>query len=713
MGDARGISCLQMNGNVAENGRIWISRFRNFLCTTKLERKPENVRCAQLLHYIGEDGYRIYKTFKFEDEEVDKLEILIKKFENHFLPKENLSYERYTFFNLRQKHGQSIEQFMTTLKKQAIKCKFEKLHDTLVKCMIMTGVSNSKIREKLLQDDEITLDEVIKLCLTVKKAKEQTSIINNGNSNPVATEESNEVDAVQHHKKGQYNNYNKYKNNHSKNYKNSQKSIDKNNKRMIKNCIKCNKTHEINNCPAFGKVCNKCKLKNHFANACRSKKVNVISEECNDILYVSSIDNDNQTSWTADLDINKMNLKFKIDTGASCNILPMHYLKQLNINKNKLKKTNVKLTSYTNNKLKIIGTIEVNCKKGNQMYENVQFHVVGTNTQAILGLTSSVEMNFVRRVDHLTENGNINLEYDKVIENYKEIFNGIGCLKVDPCKIQLKENSKPIVHPTRLVPLALLAQLKQTLNTLIDNNIFERVEGPSEWVNALVLVKKSSGVLRVCLDPKDFNLAIKREYCNIPTFEEITSELKWSTYFSTLDANNGFYQIKLDESSTHLFTFGTPFGRFKFLRLPYGIVNGSEIFHDRFSKIFKKKGTEVYIDDILIHGKDKEEHDRRLRDVLETAKKRGVKFNYSKCQFGKNKLKFMGHIITNKAILPDNNKTEAITNMPSPTNKKELQRVLGVLNYVSKFIPNFSIETTPLRELLKNNVHFESTEDFP
>lgn len=111
MGDARGISPMRMTGNVAENWQIWRSRFENYLKASEVIKKPQETQCAQL-HYIGKEGLKINKTFTLTKSEMDKLLILVQKFEAHFLPKENLTYERYIFFTMRQKSRQDLEQFM-------------------------------------------------------------------------------------------------------------------------------------------------------------------------------------------------------------------------------------------------------------------------------------------------------------------------------------------------------------------------------------------------------------------------------------------------------------------------------------------------------------------------------------------------------------------------------------------------------------------------
>lgn len=109
--------------------------------------------------------------------------------------------------------------------------------------------------------------------------------------------------------------------------------------------------------------------------------------------------------------------------------------------------------------------------------------------------------------------------------------------------------------------------------------VIKKVEEPTVWVNSVVSTKKKNGDLRVCMDPKDLNEDIKREHSQIPKREEITSQMAGAKYFTKLNASQGSWQTKLDESSTKYCTFDTPFGRYCFLRLPFGIISASEIFH--------------------------------------------------------------------------------------------------------------------------------------
>ena len=124
------------------------------------------------------------------------------------------------------------------------------------------------------------------------------------------------------------------------------------------------------------------------------------------------------------------------------------------------------------------------------------------------------------------------------------------------------------------MPHRLRDQLKTVLDKMVEDGIIEAVTVPTEWVSPLVLVMKPGGKIRICLDPSSLNEAIKREHYAIPTADEIFARLHGSTYFSTLDATSGFLQMKLDEESSYKTTFASPYGRYRYLRLPFGIKIG-------------------------------------------------------------------------------------------------------------------------------------------
>ena len=293
---------------------------------------------------------------------------------------------------------------------------------------------------------------------------------------------------------------------------------------------------------------------------------------------------------------------------------------------------------------------------------------------------------------------------DQLIETYSDVFNGLGLLSGEHT-IRLKDDVTPVVYSARKVPHRLRDQLKAELDKMVEDGIIEAVTVPTEWVSPLVFVMKTGGKIRICLDPSSLNEAIKREHYAIPTADEIFARLHGSTYFSTLDATSGFLQMKLDEESSYKTTFASPYGRYRYLRLPFGIKSAPEVYHRTVADLFSDiEGVETYIDDFIIHGSTEEQHDQRLRQVLDRCRKVNLKLNLSKCEFKKTELQYLGHVISRNTIRPDRSKTNAICNMPEPQNKGDVRRILGMVTYLAKFCPNLSTVAAPLRDLTRKEV---------
>ena len=154
---------------------------------------------------------------------------------------------------------------------------------------------------------------------------------------------------------------------------------------------------------------------------------------------------------------------------------------------------------------------------------------------------------------------------------------------------------------------------------------------PTDWVNSMVVVTKLNGKLRICIHPRDLNKAIKHEHYPMSTIEEAITRMPNAKVFSVLDANSGFWQVQLDHESSKLCTFNTPFGRYRFKRLPFGISSAQDVFQSTMFEMFEDiEGVEVVVDDLLIRGETEIEHDGRPRKVLEHTRHRNLKLNKKK-----------------------------------------------------------------------------------
>ena len=134
--------------------------------------------------------------------------------------------------------------------------------------------------------------------------------------------------------------------------------------------------------------------------------------------------------------------------------------------------------------------------------------------------------------------------------------------------INLKPDVTPVVHPPRRIPYALRDKLRDQLQHMEKLDIIEKVSEPTDWVNSLVIVSKANGKLRICIDPRDLNRAIKRQHFQLASAKDLFAQMSGAKYFAKLDMSNAYWQIRVDEESSKLLTFNTPFGRFKFKRLP-------------------------------------------------------------------------------------------------------------------------------------------------
>ena len=189
------------------------------------------------------------------------------------------------------------------------------------------------------------------------------------------------------------------------------------------------------------------------------------------------------------------------------------------------------------------------------------------------------------------------------------------------------------------------------------------------------------------------------------TIEDVATRLHGAGYFCVLDADKGFYQIKLTERSSKYTTFNTPFGRYCYLRMPMGIASAPEIWQRAMNTVFGDMvGVECVMDDILVWGATKEEHDERLINVLDRARAENLTLNRSKCRITLREVDYIGHIISEQGLKASPTKIQDVQRMPEPQNKGDVQRFLGIVTYMSKFIPNLSELSAPMRTLVSKEV---------
>ncbi|XP_046864316.1 uncharacterized protein K02A2.6-like [Xenia sp. Carnegie-2017] len=626
---------LIFEGNLSDLWDRWKQQFELYLVATESHEKTEDIKTSIFLTCIGKHGIEIYNTFTFSDE-ADKLKLkpVLEKFEAYYKPRKNITLLRHNFLTHKQHDGVTFDAFVTELKRRSAQCEFGDLRESHIRDMIVIGVSDNPLRERLLRTETLTLENAIKIGQASEATKQQAMTLSRphtGNQNNV-----NEL---------------RTKSNNTRRPR-QQSAYTSASSQARSNCKYCGEIHQRGKCPAYGKTCSKCHKLNHFASVCLSTSRSVhyttegheghdyeIASDANNIFIgtlstevtdnsvnTANITQDGNRDWIISLRSNESVTRFKIDTGAQANVIPMGTIEKL-ATRPHIEKTNTTLTAYNGMNIPVVGKCTLNIQHNNQTHA-IPFVVANTTSLPLIGLQTSIDLNLIKRV------WTVNAKTPNFIQEYKDVFGELGCLKGEH-HISIDPNVTPVVHPPRKIPISLMERLKAELKRMCKLDVIEKVDEPTDWVSSMVVVEKDNGQLRICLDPKDLNTAIKRHHYPMPTVDEVLSKLGGATIFTKLDASSGYWQVKVDEASSKLLAFNTPFGRYCFKRLAFGIHSAVEVFQKKVAEIIDGIPNAANDqDDIIVFGRNKEQHDKALKDILDRVRKSGLKLNEKKCRFG-------------------------------------------------------------------------------
>jgi len=274
-------------------------------------------------------------------------------------------------------------------------------------------------------------------------------------------------------------------------------------------------------------------------------------------------------------------------------------------------------------------------------------------------------------------------------------------------RIELLPNTVPPARPPyRLSPVEAM-ELKKQLDTLLAKGFIQPSSSP--FGAPVVFAPKPDGGLRMCLDYRALNKITKRNAYPLPNISDIMDQLQGAKVFSKVDLCSGYYQILMDPADVEKTAFRTKYGHFEFKVLPFGLTNAPATFMALMNKVLYDlidTCVVVYLDDILVASKSWEEHERHLRLVLQRLREAKLYAKPSKCRLFKNRVDFLGFILSADGIEPNPTKVQAIAKWPSPTSVLELQSFLGVVNYYRRFVKHLAVLASPLFDLLKKGASF-------
>ena len=278
-------------------------------------------------------------------------------------------------------------------------------------------------------------------------------------------------------------------------------------------------------------------------------------------LHAVNEDNLPEKKIFATMEIAGASIRMQIDTGASCNVLPQKYVPPGTL----ITETDRTLKMYSKFTLPVLGTCKVSMRnpKKSKKY-NVEFVVVKGNYTLLIGFRASQQMNLatvhqenIQKVTTDTEK----LTLTQVIEDFGDVFKGQGCME-EKLHLEIDGTVTPVINPPRRVPFALKDKLKSQLDRLEGLQMIQKVKELTEWVSSLVVVEKPNGKLRICIDLVHLNKALKRSYYPLPVIEDGLPELSDVKVFSKADLKDSFLHIELDDESSLLTTYQTPWGRY-------------------------------------------------------------------------------------------------------------------------------------------------------
>ncbi|MCG8094404.1 MAG: DDE-type integrase/transposase/recombinase [Candidatus Thiodiazotropha endolucinida] len=707
-----------MNGDSSSLGHRWekyLNKLENLFVGMNIDSRKR--RKALLLHYSGDEVFDIYQTLDNTGDE-NGYEETKTALTDYFKPQVNEEFEIFQFRQMKQTDFETVDDFATRLRQKAEYCGFtDKTKE--IKSQIIQGCKSAKLRRKVLQEN-LDLTNLLLAARTMELASAQAREIENGHNGALGSEQTNKVKTQK----------NKQMTVKHKQYQN-QSRASQNKKVKCRNCGG-DFPHRQGPCPAKGKFCAYCNKRDHFVSVCfkkkkQEKRQNRVKQVDLDPVTCTDSENDTDESENAETDIsfgitvnqvkrkppkteiliNGLKCKLLVDTGSSINLLNESVLNKMKT-RPKIYKTDTKAYAYgQKEKLPIIGKVNTTVETHRKI-TTADFYIIRGNNDSLLSYDTSVQLELIPEINSVqvpsSQSEQLNGHTEKLVKQYSGLFEGIGKLKNRQIKLHIDDSVPPVAQHHRRIPFHLREKVEKELERLEKLDIIEKVDGPTDWVSPIVVAPKKNGEIRICVDMRKANEAIKRERHITPTIDDITSKLNHAKVFTKIDMNDGFNQLEISPETRNITVFSTHAGLRRYKRLNYGISASPEIFNNEIRQVLQGLDGCINIsDDIIVFGKNQAEHDKNLQAVFERFKEVNLTLNKNKCLFSKSQVKFFGYIFSENGISADPEMVESIRKVKQPTTPSEVKSFLGMTGYVSRFIPQYSTLTEPLRRLTRQN----------
>ena len=689
---------LAVPGEPAVPWTRWLTGFNAYIDALGFSdaELPDKRKTALLVHLLGTEGQRVLGALGSATTFADTAKLLT----DHFSGKQRVLIRRYRLRKRHQRPGESIQTFVADLRELARACEYGGLHDQMIRDQLIEGTSCDKTREKLLMEpDDLTLSDAIKIALQVESALECSTLLASPSyqQHTVLAQQLQRTDLSSQVSP-------------PTDYSTTDDSLPVQQmsrqrptvgpRRSCGNCGSNSHDTRASQCPARGQVCRNCSKLNHFAKVCRSAPTNVAQQhrlpQTSGYTEISNICSKRVSFKTCTVQLGEVSVPLILDTAAAASLLNMATYKKF-FSHMPLGPPSTSLRGYANSAIEMVGTLNLPVRYGKTHLPSFPFHVAQRGTN-LLGLDLFIELGF----SLMDNSGRAIMQVSPTMhQQWPVLFDGLGCLTAFTHRPLVNPDVTPVIQPLRRLPLAFREGVTDELTSLLEEGIIEPINA-APWISNLVVAQKKSGGLRVCVDLRQVNKAVIPDKYPLPTAEELTTLFHGSAVFSKLDLRQGYLQVPLHPASRDLTAFVTHAGVFRYTRMPFGLSSAPSCFQKVMSTILAGvPGTAVYLDDIVVHGPDQATHDARLHRVFEALTKHHLTLNSEKCLFSVQTVDFIGFCLSADGIAPLSSNVEAIQRIPEPTSATQVASFLGMTAYYLRFLPNYSQTTGPLRQLLR------------
>ena len=717
-----------------ESWTQYLQRLRQHFTVYSITDADQQRAC--LLSWVGSEPYGLLtKLYGHEDITSKTLKELSDKLSAHFAEKKHVQAARYEFYNCKMKPDQSYSDWAADLRGIARNCNFtckgegcgKSYVDEQIRDVIIKETPHADIRRQCLLESDPSLDDILKKAATYITTTETDRVLKGESSEPTTHQMSSS-----------------YKSRRTKPaYQSSSPggtTPDKTRQTKLKSCPQCYVHHDRKQCPHRTKQCNTCQRIGHISSVCQSAKTSnadnkhynsghsVEEKETSSVYQISASTNaiherQGKQIWI-NTTVNSLPIKFQWDTGATCSMVGIQGYKQLGSPLCKPTATN--LRAYGNSALKVKGECSVTVQVGTTVKHDLRLLVVdsqygsnlfgldwsdtfGLSEQGLAAITHSVLSDNTASTSSITPQ--IESKVHKMSDKFPDVFKpGIGCCKSLKVLIHLKQQAQPSSKPHD-IPYSSQEATKCELDRLVAEGVLERIDF-SDWAAPIVVVSKPSGKIRICGDYKQLNQRIMVDKHPLPKLDDLMRKLRGGTFFSKLDLADAYLQLELDDNAKQVCVINTPFGLYRYNRMCFGVASSPAQFQRCMdSLVGDLPGVAAYLDDLIVTGRTEEEHWENLSKLLAKLQEHGFRVRLNKCEFFKNSVEYLGHIIDRHGKRPSETSIAALKQLPRPQDVQQLQAFIGKITYYGRFISNLADKAAPLYNLLKTSVKFEwSTE---